>query len=173
MRKNKDIITWWSGGVTSAVTCKLCIDLYGKDRVRIIFIDTKNEHDDTYRFLRDCEKWYGVSIETISSQFESIEGVWRTYLSLNTAHGAICSTILKRRVREDWQTNNTWTYQAFGFDLKEAHRAVSMTINNPKVKAIYPLLLYGLLKKDCVKILEDAGIVLPVPYLNGYENNNC
>lgn len=173
MNTEKDIITWWSGGVTSAVTCKICIDLYGKDRVRIIFIDTRNEHDDTYRFLRDCEKWYGLPIETISSQYESIEGVWKTYLSLNTAHGAICSTILKRRVREDWQTNNTWIYQAFGFDLKEAHRAVSMTINNPKVKAIYPLLLYGLLKKDCVKILEDAGIVLPVPYLNGYKNNNC
>lgn len=173
MNIEKDIIAWWSGGVTSAVTCKLCIDLYGKDRVRVIFIDTKNEHDDTYRFLRDCEKWYGISIETITSEYDDIESVWRTYLSLNTAHGAICSTVLKRRVREDWQTNNTWTYQAFGFDLKEAHRAVSMTINNPKVKAIYPLLLLGLLKKDCVKILEDAGIVLPVPYLNGYENNNC
>ncbi len=169
----KDIIAWWSGGVTSAVTCKLCIDLYGKDRVRIVFIDTKNEHDDTYRFLQDCEKWYGIPTETISSEYDSIESVWRTYLSLNTAHGAVCSTILKRRVREDWQTNNSWTYQAFGFDLKEAHRAASMTLNNPKVKGIYPLLLLGLLKKDCIKIIEEAGISLPIPYLNGYSNNNC
>jgi hypothetical protein len=28
---NKDIIAWWSGGITSAVACKLAIDLYGRE----------------------------------------------------------------------------------------------------------------------------------------------
>lgn len=37
----KDIICWWSGGITSAVACKLAIDMYGKDRCRVIMIDTK------------------------------------------------------------------------------------------------------------------------------------
>jgi hypothetical protein len=27
-----DIIYWWSGGVTSAVACKVAIDIYGIDR---------------------------------------------------------------------------------------------------------------------------------------------
>lgn len=170
----KDIIAWWSGGVTSAVVCKLCIDLYGKDRVRVIFIDTRNEDVDTYRFLKDCQDWYGVDIETIASQeYKTIQEVWEKHLSLNTATGAICSTILKRRVREDWEKTNKWTHQAFGFDMKEPHRAMSMTMNNPKVKAIYPLMMFGLLKKDCVRIMQDANIELPKPYQKGYNNNNC
>ena len=38
------IIGWWSGGITSAVACKIAIDMYGVDNCRIIMIDTKNEH---------------------------------------------------------------------------------------------------------------------------------
>jgi 3'-phosphoadenosine 5'-phosphosulfate sulfotransferase (PAPS reductase)/FAD synthetase len=60
MEINKDnrVIGWWSGGVTSAVTCRLCIDIYGVNNVRLIFIDTFNEDEDTYRFNKDCEEWY-------------------------------------------------------------------------------------------------------------------
>ena len=54
-----DIIGWWSGGVTSAVTCRAIIDIYGLDRCRFIFIDTDNEDDDTYRFKTECASWYG------------------------------------------------------------------------------------------------------------------
>ncbi len=61
------VIAWWSGGITSAVACKLAIDFYGKDNVQVLFIDTKNEHEDTYRFLKDCQKWYGCLIGSILS----------------------------------------------------------------------------------------------------------
>lgn len=172
---DKDIIAWWSGGASSAVACKLAIGLFGANRVRVIFQDTRNEDDDTYRFLKDCEKWYGIKIEIISSkEFNSIEEVWYKYLSLSVAGGAICSTKLKREVREQWEKENTWAHQVFGYDMKEAiKRAVPMTFNNPKLNAIYPLLLYGYFKKDCIKILDNAGIKVPEPYIKGYENNNC
>lgn len=170
------VIGWWSGGVTSAVTCKLIIDLYGKENCEIIFIDTFNEDRDTYRFKDDCEAWYGLPIKTITAigeQFTSIEAVWFKYLTLNTATGAICSSTLKRDVRLKWEKENTFKHQAFGFDLKEANRAKSMTSNHPQAKAIYPLLLMGLFKKDCVAIIEAAGIKIPDMYYMGYENNNC
>lgn len=167
-------IAWWSGGVTSAVTCWYMIKLFGLENVRVIFIDTRNEDDDTYRFKLDCEKWYGCCIETIAStEYESIEDVWYKHLSLNVATGAICSTKLKREVREDWQKHNEWLSQAFGFDLKEAKRALSMSLNYPTVKAVYPLMYYGLLKKDCAKIVQDVGIELPRMYQLGFQNNNC
>lgn len=169
------IVSWWSGGVTSAVTCKICIDLFGIENVAIIFIDTCNEDDDTYRFKLDCESWYGTKIETISGveKYGSIQDVWRKYMSLNVATGAICSTKLKREVREDWEKKNEYTYQAFGFELSEAKRALSMTKNNPNAKAIYPLLLYGYSKDDCIKIIRDAGISVPRMYELGFRNNNC
>lgn len=62
------VIGWCSGGATSAVACKLAIDLFGIANVRLVFIDTKNEDSDTYRFLADCEKWYEKRIEVISNR---------------------------------------------------------------------------------------------------------
>ena len=171
---NKKIIAWWSGGITSAVTCKLCIDIFGLENVRFIFIDTHNEDEDTYRFKKDCEQWFGAEIETIcSNEYNSVQEVWRKHKSLNVATGAVCSTMLKRKVREVWQKTNEYDYQAFGFELSESKRAISLTANHPKAKAIYPLLLYGFSKKDCIAIVQEAGLKVPRTYEYGYLNNNC
>ena len=172
------IICWWSGGVTSAVACKIAIDLFGKEKCRVIMIDTHNEHEDTYRFKNDCENWYGLQIEIITAiggKWKSIQDVWITRKSLNTATGAICSTELKRVVREKWEKENEFQAQVFGFEFesKEFNRAKSMTLNHSKTKPIYPLLLKGLTKKDCLQIISDAGIEIPLVYQLGYKNNNC
>jgi len=179
-RKNKDIICWWSGGITSAVACKVAIDLYGVDRCEVIMIDTKNEHADTYRFLKDCEKWYGVTIKKISAigrdgKYKNIQDVWRHHKSLNVATGAICSTQLKRRVREEYQKDNTFSHQVFGFEFnkKEFNRATSLAMNHPKSKPIFPLLMLGYDKNKCLELVEDAGIAIPEAYKMGFHNNNC
>lgn len=170
------VIGWWSGGVTSAVTCKLLIDIYGVENCRFIFIDTKNEDDDTYRFKADCEKWYGKEIETISrigSDYDDIKAVWFKYKSLNIANGAICSSELKRELRKKWQKENAYSHQAFGFDLSEVRRAKSISMNYPTAKSIFPLLMFGLMKKDCIERIEEAGIEIPLMYKYGFHNNNC
>lgn len=141
-------------------------------------IDTKNEHEDTYRFKEDCEKWYGLPIETISAigdRYENIQAVWRKFKSLNVAHGAICSTVLKREVRERWQRENDYTHQVFGFefDKKEFNRAMAMSLNHTDAKGIYPLLMHGYDKERCVQIIEEQGIKIPMPYYFGFLNNNC
>lgn len=171
-----DIIGWWSGGITSAVTCSLLIRIYGVDRCRFVFIDTGNEDEDTYRFKKDCENWYGKEIETISAigeKYESIQHVWEKFKSLNVSKGAICSAELKRVVREKWQKKEDYTHQAFGFEMREINRAKSMTLNHQKAKPIYPLLMYGLSKKDCIQIVQDQGIEIPRVYSYGFHNNNC
>lgn len=172
------IICWWSGGITSAVACKVAIDLYGKDNCEVIMMDTKNEHDDTYRFLKDCEKWYGLPIKTISAigdKYESIEDCWNQHKSLNVASGAICSYKLKRVVREKWQKENEYDYQVFGFEFetKEFKRALALKLNHPKAKPIYPLIMLAYNKKDCIKIVQDADIKVPEAYSMGFANNNC
>ena len=35
----KKAICWWSGGITSAVACKLAIDMLGIDNCEIVMID--------------------------------------------------------------------------------------------------------------------------------------
>ena len=176
--ESKTIICWWSGGATSAVACKLAVDIFGLDSCEFLMIDTKNEDDDTYRFKKDCEKWYGKKINTISAipeRFESIQDVWRKYKSLNIAQGAVCSLHLKMKVRERWQKNNDYKHQVFGYDFqkKEMNRALSIKLNHPTTKAIFPLLMYGYTKSKCMEILEDAGIAIPNSYKYGFQNNNC
>jgi len=177
--KEGKVIGWWSGGVTSAVTCKLCIDLYGLENVRLIFIDTFNEDDDTYRFKKDCEEWYGKEIETITrigkdKKYDKIQDVWFKYKSLNVAGGAVCSSELKRELRKEWQKENNFKHQAFGFDGDEIRRVKSM-VNNYRetAKPVFPLLMYGYNKKDCVQILMNEGLKMPRAYVLGFLNNNC
>lgn len=173
-----DKVCWWSGGITSAVACKLSIDLFGIDNCYIIMIDTYNEDDDTYRFKKDCEKWYGKKIESISAipeYYNNIEEVWDKYSTLNTANGAICSSELKREVRKRWQKKNEFNHQIFGFEFKksEMNRALAMSLNYPDSKPIYPLLMMAYNKAKCLEIVTEAGIEPPSSYKEGKSNNNC
>lgn len=178
MELNNKIICWFSGGVTSAIACYLSIILYGKENCRVIFIDTGNEDYDTYRFKNDCEKWFGIPIETITGltkdKFTTIQSVWRHYKSLNSAHGAICSSTLKRDVRLKWQKENPiYKHQVFGYDIDEPKRAKSMTRNYEEAKAIYPLLYHGITKPTCIDLLKENNIDIPRAYKLGFNNNNC
>lgn len=173
-----NVICWWSGGVTSAVACKLAAENFGKENCSFVMIDTKNEHEDTYRFKQDCSQWYGkeiISISAIGDKYENIQDVWRKNKSLNVAHGAICSTELKRAVRQQYQKQVEFDYQVFGFefDKKEFNRAKSMHMNYPDSKPIFPLLQFGFDKKKCIEIIEQAGIEIPITYKMGFKNNNC
>jgi hypothetical protein len=170
------VICWWSGGITSAVACKIAIDIYGAENCRVIMLDTKNEHEDTYRFLKDCEKWYKLPIELLSSdKYESIRETWYKHLSLNTANGAICSSKLKRSVREKWEKTNTFSFQVFGFEFNkhEFNRALSFKLNHSHTNPIFPLLMFGYDKDYCIKAVQNEGIQIPEPYRLGYNNNNC
>lgn len=168
------IICWWSGGITSAVACWIAITLYGRENCRVVMIDTGNEDEDTYRFKTDCEKWYGMPIEVIRNEkYKNIKEVWVKFKSLNVAHGAICSSELKRAVREKFERENKYAHQVFGFDIDEPKRAKAFRLNYSDSRGIYPCLLYGYSKTDCIKIVEAAGIEIPRMYRLGFSNNNC
>lgn len=174
--KEYPVIAWWSGGITSAVACKLVADIYGIEKCRFIFLNTRNEHPDTTRFMTDCGLWYGKHIESITNEeYESIEEVWYKFNSLNVANGAICSSELKRDVRIRFSKENKFSYQVFGFstEKREVNRARSMKLNYPDINPIFPLLMFGLTKEDCITYVQDAGIKVPETYHLGFENNNC
>lgn len=168
------VIAWWSGGITSAVACKLCIDLFGLASVRIVFIDTMNEDADTYRFKNDCEAWYEKGIETIKNpDYNNIQEVWNKYKGLNISMGATCSLHLKMKTREQFQKENKYSYQAFGFDIDEGRRAKAFTASYEKINPIYPLLLFGLNKRNCIDMVTGEGMNIPRAYSWGFNNNNC
>jgi len=166
-------IAWWSGGVTSAVACKMALDLY--ENVRVVMLDTMNEHEDTYRFKDDCEKWYGVKIEVYKHPgFNSIQEVWRKYNSLASATGAICSTELKANARQLYCKGKDIEAHVFGFEYhpKEINRAENWE-KNKGLKAHFPLIDNKIDKLAAMNTLRLNGIEIPVVYSYGFNNNNC
>lgn len=170
--KTAKVIAWWSGGITSAVACKLAIEKYSN--IELIFIDTKNEDEDTYRFLNDCQVWYNQKIKTVTNEdYSSIQDVWYRWNSLNVANGAICSSELKRIMRIRVQNMLNPDVQIFGFDKSEKKRARNMTLNHPDAKAEFPLIEQKISKAKCIEILSNEGILVPKMYRLGFNNNNC
>lgn len=166
------VIAWWSGGIASAVACHWAVQMF-KD-VEVVFIDTKNEDEDTYRFKDDCEKLYGQPIISIHSKVHtSIEDVWYKFNSLNVATGAICSKELKFNVREEYQNLEVHAAQIFGYDVNERQRHINMRRNYPEINAISPLIDLGITKAGTVRYFMKLGIEIPRVYKFGFSNNNC
>lgn len=168
------VIGWISGGVASAIACKKALDVYG-DRVDFIFCDTSWEHPDTFRFIADYEKVLGIKVRIIKShRMSDPEEVWRKYLGMNFAHGAPCSTVLKKEVRIKEQDLDNDFCQIFDFDYdpKEMKRAKNMLMNNPDLNPVFPLIHFKLDRTLIFNELTKLGINPPVVY-NHFLNNNC
>lgn len=175
-------ISWWSAGITSAVACKIALELY--DNVELFYIHIDTAHDDNTRFKKECEKWYGQKINTLKSskyndQFEVIEATG----AVNTPYGAPCTRELKKEVRFQFERKNEVNLfnsksienQIWGFEYtaKEINRAIRHAKQYPETNSLFPLIEKGLDKNQCAAILMNANIELPAMYQLGYSNNNC
>jgi hypothetical protein len=170
------IVVWFSCGAASAVAAKKTIDLYGDIcDIRIVNNPVKEEHEDNQRFLRDVEDWLQVYIETATnSKFPdcSCETVWekRKYMAGNA--GAPCTFELKKKARQEWESENRHDYLVLGFTAEEQKRHDRFALNERG--NILPVLIdEGITKADCYQIISEAGIKLPEIYHLGYPNANC
>jgi hypothetical protein len=168
------VIGWWSGGVASAVACKLALDQWG-DRVDLVFCDTGWEHPDTFEFMWDFENMFDVEIKSIRSlKYTDPEAVWRRFKGMNFAHGAPCSTHLKKGPRLLYQDTKEDFCQVFGFDYgaKEERRATNLLVNNPDINPVFPLIVNKLDREGLFTTLESWGLKRPKTY-DHFLNNNC
>jgi hypothetical protein len=166
------VIGWVSGGAASAVACKLAIAKYG-DRVQLAYKDTGSEDPDTLRFLRDVERWLGAPITFLrSTKYTDTWDVWERNRFLRSPAGAKCTSVLKVQVGREFQRPGD--IQIWGFTTDEAKRAGRFTERFcGEMTPEYPLIDQGLSKEDCFAMVTRAGMVLPKPYLLGFDNNNC
>lgn len=142
---------------------------------KFIYIDIDNQHPDSIRFIKDCEKILGKKIEILKSPYGSVENVIKQFRYVNGAFGAKCTEVLKKRVRKEWEDTHkdyNITY-VWGFDLEEKHRADRLNDSMPNFSHEYPLIEKMLTKQDAHGILDKLGIKRPKMYDMGYSNNNC
>lgn len=162
-------VSWFSAGVSSFVACYL----ERKTIDKIMYIHIDNQHEDTMRFLKDCEKALEKEIETLQSPYKSVSNVIKTFRFINGPHGAKCTDILKKRVRKEWEYGKTDLTYVWGYDITERHRAKRLQEAFPEHKHIFPLIDRGLTKEDCHGLCSSLGIKRPAMYDLGYRNNNC
>ena len=163
-------VCWISAGVSSFIAGYLCkseIDKY-------IYIDICEQHEDSIRFIKDCEIVLGKEVEILQSRYASVANVIHQFRFINSAYGAKCTDVLKKRVRKEWESQ--WTEPItyyWGMDLNERHRAVRLTEAMENFSHRFPLIEKGLTKQDCHAMCKQIGIKRPLMYDLGYNNNNC
>lgn len=171
MRK-KLKVCWISAGVSSFIAGYLernTIDKY-------IYIDIDDQHPDSMRFIKDCEKVLGKEIEILKSPYGNVENCIRTLGVLKMPYGfSPCTNWLKKRVRKEWEYAHKEydiTY-VWGFDCNEKHRADRLLETMIEFEHSFPLIERNLDKTDAHGMCNALGIKRPVMYDMGYNNNNC
>jgi hypothetical protein len=88
------VVVGFSGGVTSAWCAGWALRNYQRDEVILLFHDTKEEHPDTYRFLREMATALDMPI-TERSDGRSVTELFREEGMLGNGQNTMCSRILK------------------------------------------------------------------------------
>ena len=171
MKKMK--VCWISAGISSFISGYLSKDTVDK----FIYIDIEDQHPDSLRFIKDCEKLLGKTVEIIKSpQYESVEDAILAAGLIKLYNGfAPCTNYLKKRVRKQWEREHEEydiTY-VWGFDVDEKKRAVNVMETMIEFHHEFPLIENNLTKQDCHAMAARLGIKRPVMYDLGYNNNNC
>lgn len=167
------IVCWFSCGAASAVATKLAIaDNAGKLPLVVARCIVREEHPDNDRFAEQCAEWFGVPITNlINEKYDgSIHAVMEKRQYVSGVAGAPCTFELKKKVREQFQLPTD--RHVFGYCAEEQDRWDHFLDAN-NIDAIAPLIDRGLEHADCLAMVKNAGIELPVMYRLGYQHNNC
>lgn len=171
MKKLK--VCWISAGVSSFIAGYLVKETVDK----FIYIDIDDQHPDSLRFIKDCEKLLGKEIEILKSPYGSVENAIRTFGQIRNirTHFFPCTNWLKKRVRKEWEYAHKEyeiTY-VWGFDCDEKRRADKLFDSMPQFNHEFPLIERELTKQDTHGMSYELGIKRPLMYDLGYNNNNC
>lgn len=168
------MLCWFSCGGPSAVAAKKSIELCSETHeVVVVNCDTRaSEHEDNYRFSRECEAWFGQSIVYLKNpKYVTVDQVFEETKYMSGVGGARCTTELKKRPRLEYARVDD--VHVFGFTAEEEGRMDAFRNRNPDLILRFILSELWIFRLTVIKILDKAGIKLPEMYLKGYDNNNC
>lgn len=168
-------VAWLSAGISSFIAAYLI-----KDEIdEYYYIDIDDQHPDSLRFIKDCEKALGKSIKILKSPYGSVENAVKSCGIFQHKTGfAPCTNWLKKRVRreqfEELHKDIDITY-IWGFDCSkhERDRALRVIEGMPEYEHRFPLIEKQLTKQDAHAIAAQLNIKRPKMYELGYHNNNC
>lgn len=167
-------VCWISAGVSSFMAGVIAGDVD-----EWIYIDVSDQHPDSIRFIKDCEKAIGIDIKILkSSEYKSVSDCVLSAGAFMNRHNffAPCTNWLKKRVRKEWEYLNRdyiITY-VWGFDANEKNRAARVEYAMPEFYHQFPLIDKNLDKQNVHGLFNSMfNFKRPVMYDLGYPNNNC
>lgn len=169
-------IVSFSTGLSSALTVERALTRYGKEATEVVFMDTKMEDDDNYRFMNDCKARWGIPI-TILCEGRTPYEVSRSENVIPNSLIAPCSFRLKIEIfRKYIATLEKPVTIHIGYDAQEMHR-IPKTEQNYKslgYEVDFPLLWLPTEKRKYTDVVrDDWGIEPPRMYALGYTHANC
>lgn len=168
-------VCWISAGVSSFIAGYLERESIDK----FIYIDVADQHPDSMRFIKDCEKILGKPIEILKSRYyETVDDVCRAKncIKIQRTGYAPCTVELKKQVRKKWEYKHMFDYDityVWGMDVEEKARAERLVEGMFEFNHQFPLIDRSMSKQDAHGMCDMLGIKRPVMYDMGYNNNNC
>lgn len=172
------IIVGYSGGVTSAWAAAWALREFPKNEVVWLFHDTKEEHPDTYRFLKEFSEVVGHPI-TDQSDGRSVTQVFHDEGAIANNRMAFCSRILKAEQRDKYfkmlrAQGITEITNVLGFSAIEWQRVQRATMRGEQggYKVAFPLIDGNVTKQQASDYCVSLGVRPPEMY-RWSEHANC
>lgn len=122
--KKRKVIVPFSGGVSSAWCAGWALEHFPREEVVLLWHDTKEEHPDTYRFLREMAVALGMPI-TERSDGRSVTELFRDEGFLGNNQQTFCSRVLKAEQGDKYVAE----LRADGF--AEILKVIGYSVNEP------------------------------------------
>lgn len=172
------IIVALSGGKASAYCGDYALKSFPKEDIILYFNDTKWEHPDLYRFLKDLQVYWDKEI-TYDSDGRSPEDLFYDHHALANNRMPFCSRYLKAvRLQNFYKDGDTIIFGIGSDEPQRANRILNVYEEVSKkekkqVKIQFPLITQNINSEAIDNWLSSTGIEEPLLYRLGFKHNNC
>lgn len=177
MNEKRKIVVGFSGGVTSAWCGGWALRNYPREDVALLWHDTKEEHPDTIRFLREMAAALDMPI-TERSDGRSVTQLFHDEGLLGNGQNTMCSRILKvepgKAYVRELQAVGYAVTRIVGFSANEPKRVAHMVGRGLEEKTAlrFPIIEENITKQQCADWCISLGVQPSAMYCWA-EHANC